>query len=224
MGMYTDFSGEIIINDKRVLKYIEQQIKLGYDDADYPFGFFFDDTKIKGNKLIVDSYERNYENEVETALAGLIKLDPTATGVVLSTYSDGTIEDNPEIRERFTLRDAKIFKAKLKKCELIYNEDKEYKVNFDKEEFQDIINNLNKIEESKVCIICRSKVDIIKFNFIKRGYYNKIKEETGIESLCEKCYKKLKTHIKEKEELKKDYDNKLDSIKSQIQNIKEKVQ
>lgn len=215
MGMYTGFDGEITLSHSSVAKYIKYQIELGYDDADYPFGHFWGDTKVKGNKLIIDSYERNYDEDVETALAMLIKIDPKATGVVLSTYSDGTIEDNPEIRERFILKDGKVFKSILKEVKCIYGKEKEYDVDFDEDDIEQIKKNLERCSILEVCEDCKGEIILEDFDFSKRKYYEKIKEKTGIKNLCKKCYTKRKKPYAEEERLKEEYEDKLSKLEEQ---------
>ena len=212
MGMYTDFSGEVILKDSNVAKYIKHQIKLGYDDADYPFGNFFDDTKIEGDKLTIKSYERNYDEDVETALAMLIRLDPKATGEVLSTYSDGTIEEDPKIREKFVLRDGKVYKSVLKEVKCIYGQEKVFSPDFDEDTIQEIKDNLGRFSKLEVCEDCKSEIVLEDFDFSKRKYYEAIKEKTGKKSLCQKCYAKRKKPYAEEEKIKKDYEDKLKKI------------
>jgi len=211
MGMYTDFSGEIFLTDESVINYLNAQIKMDFDDADYPFGNFFD-AKIEKNKLIINSFERNYEEDVETALAMLIKIDPKATGEVLSTYSDGTLEENPEIRERFILKDGKVYMSVLKEVKLIYGKEEVYAPDFDEDTVQEIKDNLKRFEGVEVCDVCKTKINLEEFDFTKRKYYEVIKEDLGFKVLCKKCYTKTKKPYAEEEKLKEEYETKINKI------------
>lgn len=211
MGMYTSFDGEITLKDEKVIKYLRYQLKIGYEEADFSFQPINGET-IKGNKLIINSYERNYDEDVETALAILIKLDPKATGEVLSTYEDGTIEDNPEIRNKFVLRNGKVFKSVLKKVNCIYGVETVFAPDFDEETIEDIYKNIQRCQSLDVCEMCKGEIVLEDFDFSKRKYYDVIKEKTGIKNLCKKCYVKRKKPYVEEEKIKKEYEDKLRKI------------
>lgn len=210
MGMYTDFTGEIKLKDKAVISYIKIQLKLGFDDADYPIGNFYD-ADIKGDTLRIHSYERNYEEDIETALAMLIILDPNAEGEVLSTYSDGTIEHDPKIREKFVLKNSKVYKSVLKEVKLTYGKEDIYNVDFDEETIQERIESVKRCSSVRLCQKCSKKIEE-KFDFKKRGYYDEIHDLSKYKDICQSCYNKLKEPFVKKRKL----ESELDSVNKEI--------
>lgn len=188
MGYSTSYVGEIKIISEDCKKFIQNYL-LREDDNDEFYRALFDSSfDEKKGILTLNEDRKNYGEEMEDILSLIAYYDHKANGEILAEGEDG------EDKERFILINGKVYREE---GFIGYKNKKEITCSYKKGDLEEIDELINKSKVQLSCDKCKAKIDLQKFNFSKRGYYDQIKE-LGYENICEKCYKEIKKVITEK--------------------------
>lgn len=207
MGYETTYNGEIKIFSEEAKKLV-QNILLREDEEGEFFRELYDsDFDEKKGILKLNEDRKNYNEEMEDIFSLIAHFDNKAKGSIFAEGEDG------EDKEKFTISDGKVFREK---GHIEYTGKKEITLKYKKEDIEDIEEVIAKSKLNLSCERCKNKLDLKKFKFQTRGYYEAIKAEFGYKEICEKCYKELKKPIVERDKAKAELYSKEEAIKKEV--------
>ena len=195
MGYCTAYDGKIQITTEQGKRFVQTMLQKDHSDDHGTLSLFYSKFNEKDSVLTMSEDGKFYDDEIERILSLLAKFDKGACGVIVS---QGEEEDD---KKRFTLSKGKLY------CEtgyVAYKEKKDITNDYDDSDSMDEIKEtMDRFAVSLKCDKCKSAIDLIKFDFSKRGYYEEVKHWTGFLNLDEKCYRALKKTLLEIAELDK---------------------
>lgn len=208
MGYETNYHGEIKIKSEECKKLI-QNVLLAGEEGEFYRELFESEFDEKKGVLTIDEDRKNYEEEMEDIFSLIAHYDKEAKGEIIAEGEDG------EDKEKFTISEGKVFEEE---GFVAYKNKKNITQKYKKEDLEDIDKIIQKSKLKLKCEKCGCDLDFKKFKFQTRGYYEQIKEEFGVEDICENDYKKLKKLIVDRDKAKSDLLSKEEELKKEVKN------
>jgi hypothetical protein len=188
MGYTTSYQGEIKVFSEDCKKFIQNYLLREDDQDDFYRALFDSEFDEKKGILTMNEDRKNYEEEMEDIFSLIAHYDKKAEGEILAEGEDG------EEKEKFTISNGKVLREE---GFIGYKNKKDITSSYEDDDLEEIDELISKSKVKLSCDKCKGKIDLQKFNFKNRGYYDTI-HDLGYENLCEKCYKEIKKVLTEK--------------------------
>ena len=189
MGYCTSYDGKIQITTEQGKRFVQTVLQKDNSDDHGTLSLFYSKFDEKNSVLRMSEDAKFYDDEIERVLCLLAKFDKGAHGIIDSEGEDG------EGKKRFTLSKGKLY------CEegyVAYKEKKDITDDYDDtDSLDEIKETMNRFAVAVKCDKCNSTIDLMSFDFSKRGYYEEAKGKTGFKNLDEKCYRAVKKTLLE---------------------------
>ena len=189
MGYCTRYYGDIKIFSEDCKLLIEHLLSRSNDEAQQHECFLFlSESKFDGKTLHIDEDWKNYNDNMESVLSLIAMFDKSAQGVVTAEGEDG------EGLQRFA-----IFGGKLTQEEgyIAYKNKEDGTIEFEEDILDEFRLQIKRLKNLIKCQKCNEPIDIKKFDFTRRKYYEEVKLLSKHDNLCEKCYRSYKKIVLE---------------------------
>lgn len=191
MGYITSFNGKIKIKSTECKLYIKNYL-LGKDDEDSDFKL--NDSRFDEGQsiLFIDEEWKNYDDNLQFILFKIARLDCEAKGEI-----EASGEEQGDFW-KIIIEKGRIFEQK---GEIVYKDKKEWKTKFDEDDLNELHSIITPYKSLIYCDKCKKELDLSKFDFRNRGYYDLIISSTKLRMLCQSCYKNIKQSFIKKQEI-----------------------
>jgi hypothetical protein len=206
MGYCTRYDGEIKVFSDEAKKLIQNIFLREDDEGEFVRELYDSKFNEKKGILTVDEDRKNYNEEMEDIFSLIAYFDKKAKGTIIAEGEDG------EDKERFVISEGKVFREE---GYLAYKNKKNITHKYKKDDLEEINEVIEKSKSNPTCERCLNSIDLKKFKFQTRGYYEEIKKEFGYEDLCQKCYIMLKAPIIERNKARLTLQSKEEAIQKE---------